>query len=128
MEVEVYTSEELPAGVAQQFNLRRDPSVDFRYLTSVPEDTNLRDFKYELTANLREATGKEYLMVDVYLEGASMHKWETDVTFVVVAPDRTKAWAAAREICETKLKGVATVKAISSEPLKDPEEWIAVNE
>jgi Trm5-related predicted tRNA methylase len=56
-----------------------------------------------------------------------MDKYEVNVVFVVQAPDRSAAWRISREICEEKLKGLATVHAVT-EALKDPEEWVAINE
>lgn len=57
-----------------------------------------------------------------------MEKWEVEVSFIVAAPDRTKAWKIAEEICDKNLKGIASVKLVRREPVKDPEEWIAINE
>jgi len=55
-------------------------------------------------------------------------KWEVEVSFVVAAPDRRSAWKIAEGICDKNLKGVASVKAVRTEPLRYPSEWIAVNE
>lgn len=57
-----------------------------------------------------------------------MEKWEVDVSFIVVAPERSKAMQIAREICDEKLKGVAIVKSVSLGPALEPKKWIAINE
>ena len=57
-----------------------------------------------------------------------MKKWNVKIEFTIQADDRMKAWELSREICYKHLRDLATVTAVSSNPLPDPEEWIAVNE
>lgn len=56
-----------------------------------------------------------------------MDKFLVTVEFAIKAGDRQKAWQKARQICEEHLRDLATVRAVT-QPLPDPDEWIAVNE
>lgn len=57
-----------------------------------------------------------------------MKKWNVKIEFTIQAEDRTKAWTISRELCDKNLRGLAQVMAVSSNPLPDPDEWIAINE
>lgn len=57
-----------------------------------------------------------------------MDKFNVKVEFVVKAKDRQVAWEKARQICFKHLRDLATVTAVSTKPLPDPQEWIAINE
>jgi len=57
-----------------------------------------------------------------------MDKFNVKVEFVIKAKDRQIAWQKARQICEDHLRDLATVTAVSTKPLPDPQEWIAINE
>lgn len=57
-----------------------------------------------------------------------MDKFNVTVEFVIKAKDRHEAWQKAREVCEKHLRDLATVTAVSTKPLPDPQEWIAINE
>ena len=57
-----------------------------------------------------------------------MDKFNVKIEFVIKAKDRQVAWQKARQICEDHLRDLATVTAVSLNPLPNPGEWIAVNE
>lgn len=57
-----------------------------------------------------------------------MDKYNVHISFVLQAPDRKIAWTMARVICETKLRNLAIVNSVSTKPLPNPDEWIAINE
>ena len=57
-----------------------------------------------------------------------MCKFLVTVEFVIKAEDRHKAWQEARKVCERHLRDLASVRAVSMEPLPDPKQWISVNE
>jgi len=57
-----------------------------------------------------------------------MDKYQVTVQFVIKAKDRQEAWQKARLVCENHLRDLATVTAVSTKPLPDPQEWIAINE
>lgn len=57
-----------------------------------------------------------------------MDKFNVKVEFAIKARDRQEAWQKARQICEDHLRDLATVTAVSINPLPDPEQWIAINE
>ncbi len=57
-----------------------------------------------------------------------MNKYKVTVTFVIKAGDRQKAWQESWEICRKHLRDLASVEAITTLPLPDPQEWIAINE
>jgi len=56
-----------------------------------------------------------------------MDKFKVTIEFVVKAEDRHKAWQKAQAVCENHLRDLANVRAVT-QPLPDPEEWIAINE
>lgn len=57
-----------------------------------------------------------------------MKKWNVKVEFTIQAEDRKVAWELSREICRRHLRDLAQVMAVSTNPLPDPDEWIAINE
>ena len=57
-----------------------------------------------------------------------MKKFEVTIQFVVEAPDRHIAWLYSQDVCQRHLRDLATVKAVSIDPLPNPQEWIAINE
>ena len=57
-----------------------------------------------------------------------MKKWSVQVTFAIQAETRHEAWGAAQELCDKKLRGLANVIAVGLIELRDPAEYIAVNE
>lgn len=57
-----------------------------------------------------------------------MDKFDVKVEFTIKAKDRRDAWQKARQICQEHLRDLATVTAVSTKPLLNPEDYIAVNE
>jgi len=57
-----------------------------------------------------------------------MKKWSVTVNFAIQAETRHDAWTAAQELCDNKLRGLATVISVGLIELRDPNEYIAVNE
>jgi len=57
-----------------------------------------------------------------------MNKYQVTVEFVIKAEARDEAWQKARAYIEANLRhDLATVTAVS-QPLPNPQEWIAINE
>lgn len=57
-----------------------------------------------------------------------MKKWSVNVNFAIQAETRMAAWQLAQELCERKLRGLAYVTSVGLIELRDPAEYIAVNE
>ena len=56
-----------------------------------------------------------------------MKKWNVHIVFAIQAETRKEAWNLARDFCFRKMRDLATVTAIETEPL-DEDDWIAINE
>lgn len=56
-----------------------------------------------------------------------MDKFKVTVEFTIKADGRIKAWQKAEDLCRKHLRDLATVTAVT-QPLLDPQEWLAVNE
>ena len=57
-----------------------------------------------------------------------MKKWSVTINFAIQAETRHLAWEAAQELCDKKLRGLANVISVGLIELRDPKEYIAVNE
>ncbi len=57
-----------------------------------------------------------------------MKKWIVKADFVIQADTRGEAWRKAAELMERHFRGLISIRAVSLDPLSDPQEWIAINE
>lgn len=57
-----------------------------------------------------------------------MKKWMVKCSFVIQADTRPQAWEKARQLSAIKHRELLQIDAISSEPLDEADEWIAINE
>lgn len=59
-----------------------------------------------------------------------MKKWDVQIQFTIQAKTWGQAWILSENLCQTKLRGLADVVRISTQPLsgKQAQETIAVNE
>ena len=57
-----------------------------------------------------------------------MKKWTVKADFVIQADTRGETWVKASELMERHFRGLISIRAVSLEPLSDPQDWIAINE